>query len=100
MTSAKGAYDEYMVPVRQQVSWLIKSKKAAVTWNYKLEDSGNARGGNSLPNPMSGEEWNNYLRERYGYDNVNWETAFDSPIDIIDIPSSVTRMNHKDYIII
>ena len=44
---------------------------------------------------MLGDDWNNYFRETYGYENVNWETAFDSPIDIIEMPSSVTRMNPK-----
>ena len=42
---------------------------------------------------ITGEDWNNYFREQYGYDNVNWDTAFSSPNDIIDTPSSITRMN-------
>ena len=42
---------------------------------------------------MGGEDWNSCFREKYGYENVNWETAFDSPNDIIEMPSSVTRMN-------
>ena len=42
---------------------------------------------------ITGEDWNNYFREKYGYDNVNWDTAFSSPNDIIDMPSSITRMN-------
>ena len=42
---------------------------------------------------MTGEDWNDYFREKYGYDNVNWDTAFSSPNDIIDTPSSITRMN-------
>ena len=44
-------------------------------------------------NLLTGEEWNSYFREKYGYDNVNWDTAFSSPNDIADIPSNVTRMN-------
>ena len=42
---------------------------------------------------ITGEDWNDYFREQYGYDNVNWDTAFSSPNDIADMPSSVTRMN-------
>ena len=34
-----------------------------------------------------------YFREKYGYDKVNWETAYDSPNDIIEMPSKVTDMN-------
>ena len=42
---------------------------------------------------ITGEDWNAYFREQYGYDNVNWDTAFNSPNDIADMPSSITRMN-------
>ena len=55
-------------------------------------------GGSATPNCagktlLTGEDWNDYFREQYGYENVNWDTAFSSPNDIADMPSSVTRMN-------
>ena len=54
--------------------------------------------GNGVPSSeertlLTGEDWNDYLREQYGYENVNWDTAFSSTNDIADMPSSVTRMN-------
>ena len=37
--------------------------------------------------PRSGDEWHNYFNEKYGSDNVIWESA--SIDDIIDMPSNI-----------
>lgn len=44
----------------------------------------NSGGGNEAKNPMLGEDWNNYFKEKYGAGNVQWKpTSFQ---DIIDNP--------------
>ena len=57
--------------------------------------NGNSGEGGSGTNRtlITGADWNNYFREKYGYDQVNWKTAYDSPNDIIEMPSRVTDMN-------
>ena len=53
-----------------------------------------SKGGNDTNRSLiTGDDWNMYFREKYGYDKVNWETAYDSPNDIIVMPSRVTDMN-------
>ena len=40
----------------------------------------------------SGDDWNNYLKDKYGSSNVRWDTAVNSMDDILDTPSITTRL--------
>lgn len=42
---------------------------------------------------VSGEQWHKYFKDKYGADNVQWETAVGSINEIIDMPSLATRLN-------
>lgn len=73
-------------------SLLTPYVNAQMTGKAAVESGANGRTANPQ-SMMLGDDWNNYFRETYGYENVNWETAFRSPNDIIEMPSIVTRMN-------
>ena len=44
-------------------------------------------------NPMTGDDWHKYFNEKYGAENVTWESA--SIQDIIDMPSKITDFSPK-----
>ena len=54
--------------------------------------SGSTNGSNSK-NPMMGDDWHNYFNQKYGTDNVTWESA--SIQDIVDMPSKITDFSPK-----
>lgn len=58
----------------------------------KGNESGNKSGSNSK-NPMTGDDWHKYFNEKYGAENVTWESA--SIQDIIDMPSKITDFSPK-----
>ncbi|MBE5871732.1 MAG: hypothetical protein E7294_10800 [Lachnospiraceae bacterium] len=45
-------------------------------------------GGSYSETPMSGDDWHRYFNEKYGTNNVTWDSA--SIDDIIDMPSRIT----------
>lgn len=49
----------------------------------------------SISTPVTGESWYEFLQNKYGSNNVQWETGINSPNEIIDVPSIVNRMNPK-----
>ena len=44
-------------------------------------------------NPMTGDDWHKYFNEKYGADNVTWESA--NIQDIVDMPSKITDFSPK-----
>ena len=52
-----------------------------------------SEGGSNSKNPMTGDDWHNYFNEKYGTENVTWESA--SIQDIIDMPSKITDFSPK-----
>lgn len=42
---------------------------------------------------MTGDDWHKYFNEKYGAENVTWESA--SIQDIIDMPSKITDFSPK-----
>lgn len=49
--------------------------------------------GSNSKNPMTGDDWHKYFNEKYGAENVTWESA--SIQDIIDMPSKITDFSPK-----
>ncbi|EOH75674.1 T7SS effector LXG polymorphic toxin [Enterococcus malodoratus] len=49
-------------------------------------------------NPVSGKEWNEYFKVKYGSGNVQWQTSVKSINEIIDTPSSLTGVNPIDVV--
>ncbi|WMJ23149.1 hypothetical protein RBG61_00390 [Paludicola sp. MB14-C6] len=48
-------------------------------------------GGNESKVPRTGEEWNQYFKEKYSAENVTWETA--SIRNIVNMPSKITSFS-------
>ena len=83
----------------------IGRKIGAGTFNYllmtiggaQLKGKGNAceavESGSNSKNPMTGDDWHKYFNEKYGAENVTWESA--SIQDIIDMPSKITDFSPK-----
>lgn len=46
--------------------------------------------------PVSGEQWNSYFKEKYGAENVQWKTPVKSVSQIMDIPSVLWNTNPND----
>jgi hypothetical protein len=49
-------------------------------------------------NPVSGKDWNNYFKDKYGAGNVKWKNPVNSVDDIINTPSSLTNVNPTDIV--
>ncbi|MEI5993265.1 hypothetical protein [Candidatus Enterococcus mansonii] len=49
-------------------------------------------------NPVSGKDWNNYFKDKYGAGNVQWKNPVNSIDDIINTPSSLTNVNPTDIV--
>lgn len=49
-------------------------------------------------NPVSGKDWNNYFKDKYGAGNVRWKNPVNSVDDIINTPSSLTNVNPTDIV--
>ena len=56
-------------------------------------ESGAGESGSNSKNPMTGDDWHKYFNEKYGAENVTWESA--SIQDIIDMPSKITDFSPK-----
>ena len=63
----------------------------AVKTVEKLDDV--IESGIKSKNPMTGDDWHKYFNEKYGAENVTWESA--SIQDIIDMPSKITDFSPK-----
>ncbi|WMJ23169.1 hypothetical protein RBG61_00495 [Paludicola sp. MB14-C6] len=54
-------------------------------------------GGNESKVPRTGEEWNQYFKEKYGAENVTWETAPKSVSEVITAPQKVIG-HYPEYV--
>jgi len=80
----------FSIEVSASTNYDRQEADACITISERLSVKGGSGSNRTL---ITGDDWNNYFREKYGYDQVNWETAYDSPNDIIEMPSRVTDMN-------
>ena len=87
------AQDAYNLALKETGKDRIPNDTAQNTEQNRPQNLRTAEPDDSSRKLVTGEDWNEYFREQYGYENVNWDTAFSSPNEIIDMPSIITRMN-------
>ena len=46
--------------------------------------------------PVSGQDWNNYFKDKYGAGNIQWKNPVNSIDEIMDTPSSLINVNPTD----
>ncbi|MBM7688977.1 hypothetical protein BCR24_09890 [Enterococcus ureilyticus] len=68
----------------------------------KVKAPGKASGANSpktdfgAENPVSGKDWNNYFKNKYGAGNVHWKNPVSSISELMDTPGSLINVNPAD----
>lgn len=70
------------------MSKVLPKIREKLPWNKISNESGS-----NSKNPMTGDDWHKYFNEKYGAENVTWESA--SIQDIIDMPSKITDFSPK-----
>ncbi|WP_314065284.1 T7SS effector LXG polymorphic toxin [uncultured Vagococcus sp.] len=63
--------------------------------SYRIASSTSIPKNTGAENPMTGKDWNNYFKEKYGAENVKWKNPA-SIDEIIDTPSILYDFHPKD----
>ncbi|MDT0001454.1 T7SS effector LXG polymorphic toxin [Listeria cossartiae subsp. cayugensis] len=71
---------------------------AAARNNLKATNTKKVKTNFDAENPVSGKEWNNYFKEKYGSANVRWKDPIKSINDAIDMPSLLSGTNPEDIV--
>lgn len=71
---------------------------AAARNNLKVTNTKKVKTNFDAENPVSGKDWNNYFKEKYGSANVRWKDPIKSINDAIDMPSLLSGTNPEDIV--
>lgn len=77
-----GAWAMSKIPQSADKVVEVKKTESNVNWEAKQ--------------PISGEQWNSYFKEKYGAENVQWQTPVKSVSQIMDTPSVLWKSTPTD----
>ncbi|EOX2685991.1 T7SS effector LXG polymorphic toxin [Enterococcus faecalis] len=80
-------------------AYTLDRNKSAGTVPYKKASGANPPETDfGVKNSVSGKDWNNYFKDKYGVGNVKWKNPVNSVDNIINTPSSLANVNPTDIV--